>query len=71
MTNFNGLKTWLKEHKITEVECIVSDLTGIARGKKLCLRLSFVMTRAFVCQKVFWSPLLRGLSRRLQYDRSS
>ena len=33
MTNFNGLKTWLKEHKITEVECIVSDLTGIARGK--------------------------------------
>jgi glutamine synthetase len=33
MTNFNSLKTWLKEHKITEVECIVSDLTGIARGK--------------------------------------
>ncbi|MFQ3210743.1 MAG: glutamine synthetase [Oceanospirillaceae bacterium] len=33
MTNFNGLKAWLKEHKITEVECIVSDLTGIARGK--------------------------------------
>lgn len=27
------LATWLKQHQITEVECIVSDLTGIARGK--------------------------------------
>ena len=33
MTNFNGLQKWLQEHKITEVECIVSDLTGMARGK--------------------------------------
>ena len=29
----NQLSSWLKEHKITEVECLVSDLTGIARGK--------------------------------------
>src|SRR3546814_10596352 len=27
------LTGWLKEHKITEVECLISDLTGIARGK--------------------------------------
>ncbi len=27
------LTNWLKEHKITEVECLISDLTGIARGK--------------------------------------
>jgi len=27
------LERWLKEQKITEVECVVSDLTGIARGK--------------------------------------
>lgn len=27
------LAAWLKERKITEVECIVSDMTGIARGK--------------------------------------
>ena len=33
MTNFNGLQKWLQEHKITEVECIVSDFTGMARGK--------------------------------------
>ena len=27
------LTSWLKERKITEVECLISDLTGIARGK--------------------------------------
>ena len=27
------LTGWLKERKITEVECLISDLTGIARGK--------------------------------------
>lgn len=27
------LTNWLKERRITEVECLVSDLTGIARGK--------------------------------------
>ncbi len=27
------LERWLKEQEITEVECVVSDLTGIARGK--------------------------------------
>ena len=30
---FDQLSAWLKEHKITEVECVISDLTGIARGK--------------------------------------
>ncbi|OLS62559.1 glutamine synthetase family protein [Pseudomonas putida] len=32
-TPAHQLSTWLKQHQITEVECIVSDLTGIARGK--------------------------------------
>ncbi len=27
------LKDWFKKHQITEVECIIPDLTGIARGK--------------------------------------
>lgn len=30
---FDQLSAWLKEHRITEVECVISDLTGIARGK--------------------------------------
>ena len=25
--------TWLKDHKIEEVECLVPDMTGNARGK--------------------------------------
>ena len=29
------LEVWLKEHRITEVECIVADINGIARGKIL------------------------------------
>lgn len=29
----NSLKRWLKERNITEVECLVPDLTGNARGK--------------------------------------
>lgn len=32
-TKLNQLSSWLKERKITEVECLISDLTGIARGK--------------------------------------
>ena len=27
------LKRWLKERRITEVECLVPDITGNARGK--------------------------------------
>jgi glutamine synthetase len=29
------LESWLKEHRITEVECVVADINGIARGKIL------------------------------------
>jgi glutamine synthetase len=32
-TQIDQLSSWLKERKITEVECLISDLTGIARGK--------------------------------------
>ena len=29
------MEQWLREHKVTEVECLVADLNGIARGKIL------------------------------------
>ncbi len=32
-TKLDQLTSWLKERKITEVECLIGDLTGIARGK--------------------------------------
>ena len=32
---FNELEKWLNENRVTEVECLVPDLTGVARGKIL------------------------------------
>jgi glutamine synthetase len=32
---FNELESWLNERGVTEVECLVPDLTGVARGKIL------------------------------------
>ncbi|MEJ7137407.1 glutamine synthetase family protein [Amphibiibacter pelophylacis] len=34
-THFNELEQWLDRHRITEIECLVPDLTGVARGKIL------------------------------------
>jgi len=31
--NFEELKTWLNDNEITEIECLVPDIAGIARGK--------------------------------------
>jgi glutamine synthetase len=32
---FPELENWLNEHRVTEIECLVPDLTGVARGKIL------------------------------------
>jgi glutamine synthetase len=32
---FSDLETWFNEHRVTEIECLVPDLTGVARGKIL------------------------------------
>jgi glutamine synthetase len=33
--NFSDLENWFNERNVTEVECLVPDLTGVARGKIL------------------------------------
>jgi glutamine synthetase len=33
--SFSDLERWLDERRVTEVECLVPDLTGVARGKIL------------------------------------
>ena len=33
--NFSELEKWLDTHRVTEIECLVPDLTGVARGKIL------------------------------------
>src|SRR3954454_2142644 len=32
---FSELEEWLNERRVTEIECLVPDLTGVARGKIL------------------------------------
>ena len=32
---FSDLEQWFNEHRVTEIECLVPDLTGVARGKIL------------------------------------
>ena len=32
---YSNMETWLDDKKVTEVECLVPDLTGVARGKIL------------------------------------
>ncbi|HSR01326.1 MAG TPA: glutamine synthetase, partial [Methylophilaceae bacterium] len=32
---FEKMSVWLNEHGITEVECLLPDMTGIPRGKIL------------------------------------
>src|SRR5690606_7257512 len=34
-SSFSDLEQWLNERRVTEVECLVPDLTGVARGKIL------------------------------------
>ncbi|WP_395703900.1 glutamine synthetase family protein [Aquabacterium sp.] len=33
--NFSELEQWLNQRRVTEIECLVPDLTGVARGKIL------------------------------------
>ena len=33
--SFSDLEQWLDTHRVTEIECLVPDLTGVARGKIL------------------------------------
>jgi glutamine synthetase len=33
--SFADMEQWLDLHRVTEIECLVPDLTGVARGKIL------------------------------------
>ena len=42
------MKEWIEQHRITEIECLVPDLAGAARGRWSLVRLRFSALR-FVC----------------------
>lgn len=44
IATFSDLENWLNEQRVTEIECLVPDLTGVARGKILP-RLKFTEDR--------------------------
>ena len=44
INSFSDLENWLDEQRVTEIECLVPDLTGVARGKILP-RLKFTEDR--------------------------
>jgi glutamine synthetase len=50
---FSDLEQWLNERRVTEVECLVPDLTGVARGKILP-RASSPKTVACACRRPWW-----------------
>ncbi|WP_163831331.1 glutamine synthetase family protein [Spartinivicinus ruber] len=52
-----SIKAWIKEHNITEVECLIADFTGIARGKimpanKFCQDMGVRLPEAVLIQTV-------------------
>ena len=46
------LSSWLKEQKITEVEAVIADFTGIARGK-IMPSSKLLRKKAYVCRRIF------------------
>ena len=44
ISTFSDLENWLNAQRVTEIECLVPDLTGVARGKILP-RLKFTEDR--------------------------
>ena len=42
--NMAAIEAWIKEHQISEVECLVPDITGNARGK-------FIPARQFLSNR--------------------
>ena len=63
---------WLKENSITEVECLVPDLGGIARGKilptKKFINQHLHNNKIFVVKKTFYLKWKRvSIKERINY----
>ena len=56
------LDAWLNEHRVTEVECVVPDMTGVARGK-ITPREKFQEERGMRLPEVVLGMTVTGQSR--------
>ena len=71
--SFNDLENWLNQNRVTEVECLVPDLTGVARGKilpreKFTEDRGMRLPQAIVAMGVTGEFLRRALLRRDRAD---
>ena len=52
-----ALKAWLNDRRIEEVECVVSDIVGIGRGKTMPARKFFRAERMFLPSSIFYQTI--------------
>ena len=53
----SALKAWLNNRSIEEVECVVSDIVGIGRGKTMPARKFFRAERMFLPSSIFYQTI--------------
>ena len=53
----SALKSWLNDRSIEEVECVVSDIVGIGRGKTMPARKFFRAERMFLPSSIFYQTI--------------
>ena len=53
----SALKAWLNDRRIEEVECVVSDIVGVGRGKTMPARKFFRAERMFLPSSIFYQTI--------------
>ena len=51
------IRAWLKEHRVDEVECIVPDIAGVARGKAMPAEKFAALKPAYMADSIFYQTI--------------
>jgi len=51
------IRAWLKKHKVDEVECIVPDIAGVARGKAMPANKFASLKPAYISDSIFYQSI--------------
>ena len=55
--NEEEVKTWLKRYRIDEVECLMSDIAGIARGKAMPAKKFADLKPSYLANSIFYQSI--------------
>lgn len=55
-----AIRTWLRDHRIEEVECAVPDLAGVARGKVMPAEKFADLRPTYLPVSIFWQTITGG-----------